>query len=45
VARAFGVGIFPTTMLIGRDGRAAFSVVGEADWQAAPARQWIAGLL
>lgn len=45
VAHAFGVGIFPTTVLIGRDGRAAFSVVGEADWLAAPVRQWIAGLL
>ena len=44
-ARAFGVGIFPTTVLIGRDGRAAFSVVGEADWQASAERQWISALL
>lgn len=44
-ARAFGVAIFPTTVLIGRDGRAAFSVVGEADWQASAERQWITALL
>ncbi|MES2960175.1 MAG: TlpA disulfide reductase family protein [Pseudomonadota bacterium] len=44
-ARACGVGIFPTTVLIGRDGRAAFSVVGEADWQAPAERQWINELL
>lgn len=44
-ARAFGVTIFPTTVLIGRDGRVAFSVVGEADWQASVERQWISALL
>jgi thiol-disulfide isomerase/thioredoxin len=25
--------VFPTTVLIGRDGRPAFTVVGELDWQ------------
>lgn len=44
-ARAFGVSIFPTTVAIARNGRAAFSVVGEADWAASPARQWVAALL
>ena len=44
-ARAFGVGVFPTTVLVDRSGRAAFSVVGEADWQAGPARRWVADLL
>lgn len=44
-ARAFGVRIFPTTIAIGRDGRAVFSVVGEADWTGAAARRWIAPLL
>jgi hypothetical protein len=31
-AKAFGVRIFPTTVAIARNGRAAFSVVGEVDW-------------
>ncbi|MFT7721337.1 MAG: TlpA disulfide reductase family protein [Roseateles sp.] len=44
-ARAFGVGIFPGTVAIGRDGRVAFTLAGAADWQAAPVRDWIAGLL
>lgn len=44
-ARAWGVRSFPTTIAIGRDGRAQFSVVGEADWTAAPARQWVDALV
>ncbi len=44
-AKAFGVRIFPTTIAIGRDGRAAFSVTGEVDWGGAEARRWIATLL
>lgn len=43
--RAFGVRIFPTSVLIGRDGRAAFSVIGELDWTGPQARQWIEPLL
>ena len=31
-AQAFGVRIFPTTVAIGRHGRALFSVIGEVDW-------------
>jgi thiol-disulfide isomerase/thioredoxin len=44
-ARGFGVGLFPTTVFVGREGRIRFSVLGEADWGAAPARQWVAELL
>ena len=44
-ARAFGVRIFPTTVAIARNGRAVFSVVGEVDWGANPARQWVAAML
>jgi thiol-disulfide isomerase/thioredoxin len=44
-ARAFGVRIFPSTIVIGRDGRAVFSVTGEVDWTGAEARGWIAALL
>lgn len=44
-ARAFGVRLFPTTVIVGRDGRARFSVVGETDWTAEPARRWIAEAL
>ncbi|CAD5373797.1 Thiol:disulfide oxidoreductase [Rubrivivax sp. A210] len=44
-ARAFGVRIFPTTIAVARDGRAVFSVVGEADWTGSEAQRWIAPLL
>ena len=44
-AKAFDVRIFPTTVGITRQGRVAFSVVGEVDWNAEPARQWVADLL
>jgi thiol-disulfide isomerase/thioredoxin len=44
-ARAFSVRIFPSTVLIGRDGRAVFTVVGEVDWTGAEARRWLAPLL
>ena len=44
-ARAFGVRIFPTTVAIARDGKAVFSVVGEADWTGPDARRWMAPLL
>lgn len=44
-AKAFGVRVFPTTIAIGRNGRAAFSVTGEVDWGGAEARRWIAALL
>lgn len=44
-ARDWQVRIFPSTLLVGRDGRAAFSVTGEADWSGDEARRWIAALL
>lgn len=44
-ARAWGVRIFPTTIVIGRDGRPAFAVTGEVDWTGAEARRWLAPLL
>ncbi|MFG5406889.1 TlpA disulfide reductase family protein [Piscinibacter sakaiensis] len=44
-AKAFGVRMFPTTVAIGRDGRVAWSAVGEADWTGALTRPWIAALL
>lgn len=44
-ARAFAVRIFPSTVVIGRDGRAAFRVIGECDWTGAQARDWLAPLI
>ena len=44
-ARAFGVRIFPSTVFIGRDGAAAFTVIGAADWTAEPARSWVRALM
>lgn len=44
-ARAWQARVFPTTVLVGRNGRAVLSVIGEADWMGAEARRWIAPLL
>ncbi len=44
-SQAWGVRVFPTTVVVGRDGRAAFSVIGEADWAGDAAARWIAPLL
>ena len=44
-AKAYGVRIFPSTVVIGRNSRAAFSVVGEVDWMSPDAQQWLAPLL
>lgn len=44
-ARDWGVRIFPSTIAIARDGKAAFTVTGELDWAGPLARQWIAPLL
>jgi len=43
-ARSFEARIFPTSVLIDRQGRVLFSVVGEADWNAEPVRGWIDAL-
>ena len=44
-AKACGVRIYPSTLAIGRDGRARFTVVGEPDWSGPQARQWLTELL
>ena len=44
-AMACGVRVFPSSIAIGRDGRARFSVVGEVDWSGPQARAWIAPIL
>jgi thiol-disulfide isomerase/thioredoxin len=44
-SRAWGARIFPTTVAVDRAGRAAFSVVGECEWNGPQARAWIAPLL
>ncbi|MFY9511223.1 MAG: TlpA disulfide reductase family protein, partial [Rubrivivax sp.] len=44
-ARDWQVRVFPSTIAVARNGRAAFSVTGECDWTAAEARRWIAALL
>lgn len=44
-AQAYGVRVFPSSIAIGRDGRARFSVVGEVDWSGPEARAWIAPIL
>ena len=44
-AKAYGARVFPTTVVIGRDAAAAFSVIGEADWTGQQARKWIAPLI
>ena len=44
-AKAWQVGVFPATIVVGRDGRARLTRVGEVDWNAAPERDWVAGLL
>jgi len=44
-ARDWGVRVFPSTVAIGRDGRAIFTVVGELDWTGPEARTWVAPLL
>ncbi|MFM1990911.1 MAG: hypothetical protein RJA99_3868 [Pseudomonadota bacterium] len=45
VAKAWGVRVFPSTAVIGRDGRVAFVVTGEVDWTGAEARRWIDPLI
>ena len=44
-SRAWGARAFPTSVVVGRDGNARFTVVGQLDWNGPEARQWIASLL
>ena len=44
-SRAFGARAFPTSVLVGRDGRAVCTVIGEMDWNGPVAREWIAALV
>jgi len=44
-ARAWGVRVFPTTVLIDRSGRARERVRGEVDWSSAQALTWVEQLM
>ena len=44
-SRAWGARAFPTSVLVGRDGKAKSTVIGQVDWNGPEARQWIATLL
>ena len=44
LARRLGVSAFPTTLLIGPDGRVRWRVLGEVDWSGPDAARWIAEL-
>ena len=44
-ARAWGVKVFPTTVLIDRQGRPRQRVQGEVDWTGDAAAQWVEALL
>jgi thiol-disulfide isomerase/thioredoxin len=41
LTRQWGVRIYPTTVLIGPDGKARWRVVGEVDWNGPTARDWL----
>ncbi|WP_158235682.1 TlpA disulfide reductase family protein [Limnohabitans sp. G3-2] len=44
LTRQWGVRIYPTTVLIGPEGRARWRVVGELDWSGPTARAWLKDL-
>lgn len=44
LTRQWGVRIYPTTVLIGPDGRARWRVVGDLDWNGAMALAWLKDL-
>jgi thiol-disulfide isomerase/thioredoxin len=44
-ARAFGVRIFPSTIALDREGKAAFTVTGAVDWNGDEPQRWLAPLL
>jgi len=45
VAKALGIGIFPTTVAIDRRGRILFTVTGECAWDREPATRWLRAAL
>jgi thiol-disulfide isomerase/thioredoxin len=44
-AKALGVRTFPSTVAIGRDGKAKFVVTGEVDWSSPSVERWVEALL
>ena len=44
LARRWGVTVYPTTFLIGLDGRVRWRIQGEVDWTGAEPDRWIKGL-
>lgn len=44
LARQWGVRIYPTTVVLGPDGRARWRVVGDLDWNGPLARGWLASV-
>lgn len=44
ITRAWGMTVFPTTVLVDTAGRAQRVVSGAVDWTGAPAQDWIAAL-
>jgi thiol-disulfide isomerase/thioredoxin len=44
LARRWGVTVYPTTVLIGADGRARWRVIGDLDWTGAESVPWLAAL-
>jgi thiol-disulfide isomerase/thioredoxin len=45
VAARYGVRVFPSSIIIGRDGKARWRVVGEVDWTGAQAAGWLEPLI
>ncbi|CAN5437496.1 hypothetical protein BH11PSE7_BH11PSE7_21950 [soil metagenome] len=45
ITRAWEVRVFPSTMLIGTDGKARLRIRGEVDWSGPQAEKMVAGLL
>lgn len=43
-AKKFDVKVFPTTLLVGPNGRIQWRIVGEADWSDSAAQSWIDSL-
>ncbi len=45
LAKQWGVTVFPTTVLIGADGKALWRVLGDVDWSAREAEGWLQPLV